>query len=414
MRNQDIVMLCQQGWELAIDCNAKNIARELARQNRVLYVNMPLDINTVLRNRNHPEVRSKIQVLRGLAPGLVQAEPNLWVYTPDVLCLSINWLGSRRVFKLLNMLNSRLLAGSIRRATQAVGFASYYLFLDGIIFQGLELPRLLRPRCFIYYLRDYMLTVPYFRRHGPWAEAQLLRQADVVVANSVYLNDYAHQHNPQHSHYIGQGCVLARYQAHRPYPVPADVAAVPQPIIGYTGLLTTLRLDMNLLLALARRRPAWSLVLVGPEDEHFQQSPLHSLPNVYFLGRKAPEELPAYLSHFDVCINPQAVNEVTVGNYPLKIDEYLAMGKPVVATHTRTMELFQDHVRLARSEDEWIALLETALTGHDDARSQAGIAFAQSHTWTASVEHLYDALDQVGCETEFLPHRPTNALFTSD
>ena len=407
-------MLCQQSWDLAIDCNAKNMAKEFAQQNRVLYVNMPLDVSTLLRDRHNPEVRHKIRVLRGQAPGLVQAGPNLWVYTPDVLCLSINWLKSRQAFEILNRFNSRLLARSIRRAAQAVGFASYCLFQDGIIFQGLELPRQLRPRRFVYYLRDYMLTVPYFRRHGPWAEAQLLRQADVVAANSIYLADYAREHNPLHSHYIGQGCVLARYQAHRSYSVPADVAAVPRPIIGFTGLLTVLRLDSDLLVALARRRPAWSFVLAGPEDEHFQQSPLHALPNVYFLGRKAPEELPAYLSHFDVCINPQAVNEVTVGNYPLKIDEYLAMGKPIVATYTRTMELFQDHVHLARGEDEWIALVEKALTEHDDVRAQAGIAFAQSHTWAASVGYLYDALSQLDCEATSLPQRPLDALFIEE
>lgn len=393
MKGQNIIMVCQQSWDLGIGSNAKNLAKEFARHNRVLYVNMPLDVSTLLRGYRRPEVRGKLRVVLGQQAGLVPAEPDLWVYTPGALCVSANWLKSRELFSQLNRFNGRLLARSIAQAAQELGFDTYYLFQDGIMFQTLELARQLRPLKFIYYLRDYMLSVPYFRRHGPWVEAETMRQADVVAANSSYLNDYARQHNPDHSYYIGQGCVLALYQAHAPYPTPADLAGLPRPLIGYTGSLTGLRLDADLLLAIARQRPTWSLVLVGPEDTDFRLSPLHGLPNVFFLGGKPPEALPAYLSCFDVCINPQVINEVTMGNYPLKIDEYLAMGKPVVATRTRTMELFQDHVYLADGEAEWLAQLALALAEQDPARVAARIAFAQSHTWAASVGLLYDALE---------------------
>jgi glycosyltransferase involved in cell wall biosynthesis len=396
MEHQNIIMVCQQNWDLSIGSNAKNLAREFAKHNQVLYVNMPLDVNSALRNRHNPEVKNKLRVLLGQAEGLVQAEPNVWVFTPSVVCLSINWLASLPLFSTLNRFNSRLFANSIQKAAGRLGFTDFYLFQDGIIFQALDLKEMLKPLKFIYYVRDYMLTVPYFQRHGPWVEAASLRQADVVAANSAYLNDYARTHNPEHSHDIGQGCVLSLYQADADYLMPADLADIPRPLVGYTGFLTGLRLDLDLLLAIARRQPNWNLVLVGPEDEAFAQSPLHSLPNVFFLGRKAPEELPAYLSQFDVCINPQLVNEVTVGNYPLKIDEYLAMGKPVVATYTRTMELFQHHVALARNEDEWLAFIAQALAdGDDETQAQARIAFAQSHTWEASVKLLYDAVEAV-------------------
>ena len=58
------------------------------------------------------------------------------------------------------------------------------------------------------------------------------------------------------------------------------------------------------------------------------------MDNVHFLGAKKTDELASYMEHFDVCINPQVVNDLTIGNYPRKIDEYLAMGKAVVATDT--------------------------------------------------------------------------------
>jgi len=384
-------MLCQQGWDIGIASNAKNLAREFAKANRVLYVNLPLDVNTVLKGRKDPAVQTRLRVLLGRQECLENPEPNLWVLTPRVLGLSINWLPPGRTFDALNRWNSRLLARSIRQAARALGLEGAVLLQDGIIFQGLELRRLLAPSRSVYYLRDYTLGVPYFQRHGPRVEAQLMRQADLVASNSAYLADYARQHTPR-AYDIGQGCVLTMYDAATPYPCPADLAPVQPPRLVYTGFLTALRLDIGLLLTIARQRPGWSLVLIGPQDEVFERSELHQLPNVHFLGGKRPEELAAYLRHGDVCINPQVVNDATVGNYPLKIDEYLAMGKPVVATHTRTMELFADHVYLASGPEQWLTRLDEALAQAGPSTAAARMAFARSHTWAASVQALYQAL----------------------
>lgn len=388
--------MCQQNWNLGIGASAKNLAKEFAKHNRVLYVNMPLDINNLLRGYAQPETRHKIRVLLGQEAGLIQVEKNIWVYTPDILCLSVNWVRSKSLFTSLSRFSGQLLARSIRKAIRKLDFSTYHLFQDGIIFQAMDLPKYLNPKKSIYYLRDYTITVPYFRRHGPWVEAKLMRQADVVATNTDYATDYARLHNPHHSYSVGQGCVLELHQPHRNQLAPSDLAAVPQPIIGYAGVLTTLRLNLDLLLAIAKRRPDWSLVLVGPEDNNFKKSLLHELPNVYFLGQKQPEEIPSYLNHFAVCINPQLVNEITIGNYPLKIDEYLAMGKPVVATHTQGMNLFKDYVYLANNENEWLDCIAQALHEPFETSIEANrIAFAQSHSWAASVELIYKAIESV-------------------
>jgi teichuronic acid biosynthesis glycosyltransferase TuaH len=382
MEQPDFVLVCQQRWDLALGTNARNLARELARHHRVLYVNRPPDVGPLLAG---------LRPLRRASETLTHPEPNLWVLNPTCLALPINWLRVRGLFAWLNALNAKWLARSIGRATRTLDFQSPALLLDGLVYQGTELKRLLKPSQFIYYLRDYMISVPYFQRHGPGAEALLLQRADVVAANSAYLADYARPHNP-HSYDIGQGCVLTQYRADVQHPVPPDLAAVPAPRVGFTGYLTTVRLDLALLLCLARKRPDYHLVLVGPEDDDFRASELHQLPNVHFLGNKTPEQLPAYVQHFDVCINPQVINDVTQGNYPLKIDEYLAMGRPVVATRTRTMELFADYAYLAATRHEWLAELAQVLVCPDAERAARGVAFAQSHTWPASVEKLCAAM----------------------
>ena len=135
-------------------------------------------------------------------------------------------------------------------------------------------------------------------------------------------------------------------------------------------------------------------VFVGPEDEHFQKHLLHNLKNVFFTGHKEVEELPKYIQHFDICINPQILNSITDGNYPLKIDEYLAMGKPIVATSTHTMRsIFAGHTHLAVSTEEWIIALKAAANEAGNPKlANARIAFAHTHSWGHSVQTIYNAI----------------------
>ena len=98
----------------------------------------------------------------------------------------------------------------------------------------------------------------------------------------------------------------------------------------------------------------------------------------FSLAGKKPEQTAAYIHHFDVCINPQQVNPLTIGNYPRKIDEYLASGKPVVATATQAMEMFREYVSLCQTKEEYVVSIRKLLdekvwTTRESARSQAGI-----------------------------------------
>jgi glycosyltransferase involved in cell wall biosynthesis len=148
-----------------------------------------------------------------------------------------------------------------------------------------------------------------------------------------------------------------------------------------------------LLVEIAQQKPNWSIVLVGPEDNEFKISKLHDLKNVFFLGKKTPQELPAYVKYFDVCMNPQAINQLTVGNYPRKIDEYLAMGKPTVATSTKAMEIFAKETYLASTPAEYIEQITKALAENDAALREQRVKTARSHTWENSVKDIYAALN---------------------
>lgn len=391
--HMDIVITGQQAWDVEIGSNCKNIALEFSKNHRVLYVNSPLDRITLLKNGEDPKIVKRKKVVYGKADGLEQVQPNLWVLYPDKMIESINWL-PEMMFDILNKRNNQLFAGSIARAAKRLGFTDYLHFNDNDMFRSFFLKDLLKPRLSVYYSRDYMLAVDYWRKHGARLEPRLIAKSDLCVANSTYLANYCAQYNPR-SFYVGQGCDLDIFMAGNQAPEPADIGMIPRPRIGYVGALQSIRLDMELLEYIAQQRPDWNIVLVGPEDNEFLQSSLHKLPNVTFTGSRNIADLPAYINAFDVCVNPQLLNEVTIGNYPRKIDEYLAVGRPVVATATDAMSVFADHVYLGKGKEDYVRLIDLALTENSEARTTARRTFASSHTWENSVGEIYKAIKAV-------------------
>jgi len=392
--NRDIVVVGQQPWDVEIGSNCKDIALEFAKHNRVLYVNSPLDRITMLRHKADAKVQKRIAVIKGEQPSLVAIQNNLWNLFPDEMIESINWLPSQFLFDIFNKRNNQKLAESIGKAIQTLGFQDVILFNDNDMFRCFYLPDLLKPAISIYYSRDFMLAVDYWKKHGTKLEPLLIAKSDIAVANSTYLANYCKQYNPN-SFYVGQGCDLGLFAQPEATVIPEDIKPITKPIIGYVGALQSLRLDMAIIEHLAKEQPNWQIVLVGPEDDAFKASSLHQIPNVHFLGSKPPTALPAYINAFDVCINPQIVNAVTIGNYPRKIDEYLAAGKPTVATQTEAMSIFSDHVYLATSKDDYVTLIAKALADNNEVLAEARKTFATSHTWANSVKDMYKAINTV-------------------
>ena len=392
--NKDIVIVGQQPWDTEIGSNCKNIALEMSKHNRVLYVNSPLDRITKLRYKKDPKVQKRIRVIKGQENGLIEIKENLWNLYPDEMIESINWMNSQLLFETLNRLNNRSFALSIKKAIRKLGFTDVILFNDNDMFRCFYMKEYLKPKVSIYYSRDYMLAVDYWKKHGEKLEYKLIMKSDVCVANSTYLADYCGRYNPR-SFYVGQGCELDIFSQATDAALPPDMKHIGKPIIGYVGSLQSLRLDIEIIKHIAASHHEWNVVLVGPEDNEFSRSVLHQINNVYFLGSKDPKELPSYINAFDVCINPQIISQVTIGNYPRKIDEYLAVGKPVVATKTDAMSIFSEHTYLAETKEEYITLIEKAFAENSAELQERRKAFAQSHTWENSVGEIYKAIQAV-------------------
>jgi teichuronic acid biosynthesis glycosyltransferase TuaH len=390
----DILFVGQQAWDTDIGSNAKNIAETFGHKHRVLYINSPLDRKTQFTQSHLPGVQKRKAIVKGDVAGLMQVSDNIWVFYPDVVIWSINWIPFAFLFDWANRYNNQMFAKSIRRAMKTIGFNADILFNDSDMFRSFYLPEMLCPVISIYYSRDNMLAVPYWQKHGQRIEPKLMAKSNICFANSTYLAGICKQYNP-FSYYVGQGCDLSLFTAQAAGVKPHDLPGDDKPLIGYVGALLNMRLDIHLLENLAQKTPQWNYLFVGPEDDHFQRSLLHKLPNVFFLGPRPVSELPHYIQAFDVCLNPQKINPVTIGNYPRKIDEYLAMGKPIVATSTPFMlEVFGQVVYLADSPDTYQNAIAEGLTSNAPALVKARIEMATSHTWENTVSLMYQYINE--------------------
>lgn len=385
-------MFSMQPWDAATACNFKEMAIEFAGKNRVLYVNRAADRISLLKHRADPLMQARIATVKNGTDELIAVQQNLWVHNPRTVLESLNWMPFAGLYEAANRINSKRLAKEINKIVQQLGFSDIILINDNDFFRGIDLKELVPCTEYIFYIRDYLNFQPWFRRHGPRMEKKMIEKVDLVVANSLYLANYAAKYNP-HSYDIGQGCDLESYLVQDP-PVPDDMKNIPHPIIGYSGAISGTRLDKDIFIHIAQQLPQCSVVLVGPVTDGFDDAALKQYNNIHFLGTKAPAQVPNYVFHFDVCINPQLVNQLTVGNYPRKADEYLAMGKPMVATETETMKFFEDHVFLCRNKEEYVerirAILNNASYQSEEAKEKRR-GFALSHSWTESIGRLGDA-----------------------
>jgi glycosyltransferase involved in cell wall biosynthesis len=394
IKGRDIVITGLQAWDNAIGSNCINIALEFAKHNRVLYVNSPLDTITALKGKNDDKVQKRMRIIDGEEKDLIKVGDNLWTFYPKKKIKSINWIKFDWLFDFFNKRNNAIFTKEVKRAMNELGFKNIILFNDSDMFRSFYFQEYLKPDVSIYYSRDNLIAVDYWKTHGIRIEAELIKKSDAAVANSTYLADYCRQFN-KNSFYVGQGCDLSLFNKSLIKEEPRDLKNIPHPRIGYVGAIFTLRLDIDILSYIAKTKPDWQIVLVGPEDDGFLNSDLHGMKNVHFLGSKDGNLLPSYINYFDVCINPQLLNEVTIGNYPRKIDEYLAVEKPVVATKTVAMSIFADHTYLAETKEEYVKLIELALKEDSEEKRKARRELASSHTWENNVKEIYKTINLV-------------------
>ncbi len=266
----------------------------------------------------------------------------------------------------------------------------------------------LRPRAVVYDCMDELSAFRNAPRELLEREAELLRRADVVFTGGPSLYK-AKKDRHANAHCFPSSVDAAHFrQARAGLPEPDDQARLPRPRLGFFGVIDE-RFDVPLLDALARARPGWQLVMVGPVVK-IDPATLPRHANVHYTGQRDYRQLPAYLGGWDVALLPFARNESTRYISPTKTLEYMAAERPVVSTPiTDVAEPYGDVVYLGGTPETFLAACERALNAPAEEREErvAGMRAVLARTsWDSTAEKM-DAMIEEAAARALSPSRGT-------
>ena len=176
-------------------------------------------------------------------------------------------------------------------------------------------------------------------------------------------------------------------------PVAPEVANISRPRLGYFGAIEPWLVDQELIKRAARERPEWQWIFIGNKSRGLE---IEDLPNTHFLPPVPYEQLPSYAAGFDVCVLPwETEQSFTSYGSAIKVREYLATGKPVVIAPLPEYEAMSDVLRIARSREEFLQLVEEALGESDPAAKQKRQAAVAAGTWDARAQWVGGLIQQV-------------------
>ncbi|MFP5289309.1 MAG: glycosyltransferase, partial [Thermoanaerobaculia bacterium] len=221
-------------------------------------------------------------------------------------------------------------------------------------------------------------------------EDGLVREADLTVVSAGRLQEKLEGRAARLA-LARNGVDLEHYRRH--YGENALLGEVRHPVLGYFGALASW-VDVELVEKVARRLPEATLILAGGVFD-VDLSGIEELPNVRLLGQRPYDEMPQLLWHFDVCLIPFLVNDITEAVNPVKLYEYLSGGKPVVAPRLAELLPYDDLCYLAEGHDEFLAGIEQALAEPaEDPRRERRRRVAEENDWRERYRTIHEALEE--------------------
>jgi uncharacterized SAM-binding protein YcdF (DUF218 family)/glycosyltransferase involved in cell wall biosynthesis len=382
----DILCISTIDWDFIWQGHQEIMSTLAAQGHRVLFLE-----NTGVRApnvRDLPRLGHRIRNWWRGTKGFRQERPNLFVYSPIVLPLPYS--------RVARWINRWLLLRALRRWMRATGFYRpiVWTFLPTPL--ALDLIRDLDAQLVVYYCIDDLASSSPGARRIAASEQRLFREADLVFVTSERLRQRAAQTSPR-VHLFPFGVNFDRFEQVRASgaPVPDDLRRLPRPVAGYVGGLHQW-VDQDLLARVAARLPHVRFALVGPAQADV--STLERCPNVTLFGQREHADVPRYVKGFDVGLVPYRLTEYTANVYPTKLNEYLVMGIPVVATDLPEIRRFNDEhggiVSVGGGPEAFAGAIEQALAGSAATDVARRIEVAHQNSWTARIAAMNVLIDE--------------------
>lgn len=383
LNDRSIICFGGEDWWYHHPHSKNHLMRIFARaQNKVIFVN---SISMGLPSLTNKDILPKIgRKLRSYAKLARTTEEGITVVSPA----TIPFYGSAAA----RTLNQKLLVSQIGLLTKKRKMNAPILWIA--IPTAAELIGKMNESCVIYQVsdkydansEDHSVNPETIRCLHEYA----IEKADIVLYSGRKLLAEATQ-GLEKSYLLEQAVDFEHWSQISSLTSATEIAAIPHPRLGYFGAIEPWLMDQELIKRASKERPEWHWIFIG---NLARGTDLTSLPNVHFLPAVPYSELPRYAAGFDVCVLPwETEHAFTSYGSAIKVREYLATGKPVVISPLPEYELMSDVIRIARSRDEFIRLIEDALAETDPKLAQKRQAAVQSGTWAARAEWVSNLIE---------------------
>lgn len=382
----DVVCFSSIDWQFIWQGHQEIMSTLAASGNRVLFVD-----NTGVRAasiRDIPRLRQRIRNWWRGTKGFRQDRDNLYVYSPLLLPFPYSAVARR--------INRALLSRALRRWMRAAGFGRpiVWTFLPTPLIREI-MPRL-DPAVSVYYCIDDFASSSRAARRITGPEERMFHDVDLVFVTSEKLRQRASRFSDA-VHLFPFGVSFAKFEQAREASgqIPAELAALKAPVVGYVGGVHRW-IDFEMLAEVARRMPDTAFVLVGPLQADV--AAIADVANVHLLGKRPHEDVPLYIKGFDVGIVPYRSSEYTANVYPTKLNEYLAMGIPVIATDLPEIRRFNSEhaeaVVIAPDAEQFVAALREAMRPSTDEERRRRIEVARVNSWDARIGRMSGLIEK--------------------
>ncbi len=390
LKGQTVLCISSIDWDFNWQGHQQIMSMFAAQGNNVLFIE-----NTGARRptlRDVPRLRQRIRNWWRGTKGFRQERENLFVYSPLVLPFPYS--------RIARWINRFIIVRALRRWMSAMGSGRplVWTFLPTPL--ALDLIRGVDPELVVYYCIADFVASSSGARNIRRTEHRLFRDADLVFVQSEQFRERVRRFRDQVD-VFPFGVNFTHFEAIRTSSdgIPDELKAIPRPIVGYVGGLHRW-VDQPLAVAAARRLPDATFVFLGPQQ--CDVSLLEREPNVRLLGARPHDELPGYIKGFDVGIIPYVFSDYTTNVFPTKLNEYLAMGKPVVSTGLPDITQFNrahgDVAAIADDPEAFASAIQRAMQGHEASEVEKRIAVARAHSWDARVAAMTGLIENALAE----------------
>lgn len=383
MSRGDIICIGNPTWEGDYAKSTVQLLSELARDYRILYVDYQFtfkDIGTTILGQQRAPVGRMLGFSSRLRMLPLDNCASVFVLTPPPI-VPANWIKSKSLYHNVQSMNAKIILSSIRSAMKKMEMNDPIVINAFNPSLGVHLAGKLDESLLVYYCYDNISAAGWLGRHGADSEKNFAQQADCIITSSNELKNRFNEHLEK-TFVVKNGVDFSLMEKGF-----SSVQKKKRQIIGYVGSIDE-RVDYDLLDHVIGSMKEYRFRFIGRSTEEEFVDRLKKHDNVELLGAHPVTSLPAFLKEMDVCIIPFAKNEFNRSIYPLKVNEYLAAGKPVVMTDFAVLPEFCGVVHTASTKEEFADLITLAIASDSDEHRMLRRDFAQYHSWTHRAKDL--------------------------